>query len=420
MNNPPAAEPRVAVVVDGHSTGRFLVQEFADRGIGCVHVQTGAYGADSLRDNTQYLAQYNTESGVAALVSDLAEYPVCAVIPGLEGDGVIVADELSDALGLPGNAVKTSSRRRDKARMANALDAAGVRHIPHAISVSATELISVWREWGCGRVVVKPPASAGSEDVLACSTEEGIEAAVNEIVGKINACEHPNVAAMIQPYISGTEYVINAVSSDGSHCITDMWFCEKEPGPIGTPIDVYSDLLPSTGPTSDVLAEYIRRVLDAVDITWGASHAEVIVTSEGPVLVEVGARLMGGSFDFNKLRTIGAYSQLETTVDAFVDPDSFALKASHPYRQTKSVRTADLKPTQEGMLRSINLEPVRALESYLMEYVAVNPGDQLHSPIDRNTHIGFVTLAHSDLTVVEADYRRLRSVESAIFDVEPE
>ena len=53
-----------------------------------------------------------------------------------------------------------------------------------------------------------------------------------------------------------------------------------------------------------------------------------------------------------------------------------------------------------------------------MEYLSIGVGDRLTPPIDRNTHVGFVTLAHRDPDVVARDYAMLRAIESEIFDVE--
>ena len=97
--------------------------------------------------------------------------------------------------------------------MADALGAAGVRDIPHRMSQSPDDLLAAW-QWGCPSVVVKPPASSGSEDVRPCTTAQQIVAAAQRIIGKVNACEQLNPAAMIQPYVQGDEFVVDAVSAD--------------------------------------------------------------------------------------------------------------------------------------------------------------------------------------------------------------
>jgi hypothetical protein len=413
-----ATDSRVALIVDGHSTGTFLVREFGGRGVPCVHLQTGEYQAQQARDDHRYLARLTYEDDLAAVVANLAGYQVGWIVPGLEGDGVIIADKLAAALGLPGNDPATSAVRRDKAQMADALGAAGVRHIPHRVSQSPDDLVAAWREWGCPSVVVKPPASSGSEDVRPCTTAHQIVTAAERIIGKVNACEQLNPAAMMQPYVLGDEFVVNAVSADGSHCVTDVWWCLKEPGPLGTPLDVYSDLMTLDDSATGELINYVQRVLDAVGITWGASHAEVVWSNDGPVLVEVGARLMGGSFDFNTLSRSGVYSQIEAVVDACLDPRLFARRRDRGYRPHETARTADLAPTVSGRVRGVELGRVRLLDSYRMEYLSIGVGDWLTPPIDRNTHVGFVTLAHPDPDVVARDYAMLRAIESEIFDVE--
>merc|ERR1712178_304479 len=55
----------------------------------------------------------------------------------------------------------------------------------------------------------------------------------------------------------------------------------------------YARILPSTGPEQDMLIDYVWKALDALGIKHGPSHSEVIITTDGPCLVETGARMHG-------------------------------------------------------------------------------------------------------------------------------
>jgi len=57
----------------------------------------------------------------------------------------------------------------------------------------------------------------------------------------------------------------------------------------------YTKVIESIGEVQDSLRAYIAKVLDALGLYYGPSHAEVIVTNDGPCLVEVGARMHGAS-----------------------------------------------------------------------------------------------------------------------------
>jgi hypothetical protein len=248
-----------------------------------------------------------------------------------------------------------------------------------------------------------------------CRGAEAVAEAVAAVLGKVNACEEVNRAALLQPRIVGEEYVVNAVSRDGIHVITDVWRCYKVSTPTGTPLDEHSDLVAADDPSLGPLTDYARAVLDAVGIGWGASHAEIIVDADGPVLVEVGARLMGGTFDHNLLASAGVYSQLAGIVDAYVDPEAFARAAGRGYRPTRPARTVDLRPGVFGPIVAVNEEVLTTLPSYLTHYLAVGVGDTLADPIDRNTHVGYVNLTHPDAAQLDADYRDLRRREDDLF-----
>jgi hypothetical protein len=43
-------------------------------------------------------------------------------------------------------------------------------------------------------------------------------------------------------------------------------------------------------------ADYTTRVVNALGIRWDPAHCEVMLTQDGPTVIEVGARLAGAAF----------------------------------------------------------------------------------------------------------------------------
>merc|ERR1719240_81464 len=110
--------------------------------------------------------------------------------------------------------------------------------------------------------------------------------------GKVNICGLQNVGLIAQEFLKGTEYVVDSIScGKGQHAVVAMFKYQKLPDLTYE----YTKLIDSRGEIQDSLRAYIAKVLDEVGIYFGPSHAEVIVTKDGPCLVEVGARMHGAS-----------------------------------------------------------------------------------------------------------------------------
>ena len=83
---------------------------------------------------------------------------------------------------------------------------------------------------------------------------------------------------------------------------------------------VYFGMIPvdTASLEAKLLLNYTNRVLDALGMKNGASHAEVILTPTGPCLVEMNCRVQGGDGNWRPLAQAltGGYSQVEACVDA--------------------------------------------------------------------------------------------------------
>ena len=76
------------------------------------------------------------------------------------------------------------------------------------------------------------------------------------------------------------------------------------------------------------LVEYAYQVLDALDFRYGPSHGEYMMTEAGPVLIEVGARPMGGHFP----KPLLGHHLTDVSLDAYLDPEAFERARKRPYR----------------------------------------------------------------------------------------
>ncbi len=279
-----------AVVVDAYSTGAKLAPRFAAAGLPVVHVQSSPRMPDF------YLRSFRAEHFVANVVHDgdldatvaqLAAHDPAFVVVGSE-PGVLLADALSERLGLPSNGTALSPARRDKHAMAQALRAAGLRAVEELKTGDAGAAIAWAEDRGSWPVVVKPLDSAGTDGVSLCEDAASIEAAFAALLGRPNALQGANRELLVQELLTGTQLFFNSISWEGVHHISEIWQDNKR-RIAGNLVYDYEELLPRQGTKQDQVAPYVEQVLDALGIRFGPAHTEVMLTAERPGAGRVGS-----------------------------------------------------------------------------------------------------------------------------------
>jgi biotin carboxylase len=409
-----ARTKRVAIV-DAYSTGSYLPAALHRHGTEWVHVHSPkpdvhmTFKADGFVDDIRH------DGDVAATASALREYEVSCVIAGAES-GVELADRLSAELGTPGNGLSRSTARHNKYDMVMALRDAGLAHAATIVSSDAEDIIG-WAETTVGYpIVLKPVASAGADNVMACSSPAQVRAAHEKIIGSADRYGDANTVVLAQEFLEGDEYFVNIVSRDGRHHTVEIWRYYKRRLPGGNFIYDYDEPLSPDDPDAKKLASYTHQVLDALEVRHWASHTEVMLTARGPVLVECAARLGGtdpeGQILEINTRCLGA-NQVELLALAAAKPDEFDRLPTTTYRLLEHPRTVSLinsldigaAPSHEAMAA------IRALPSCVHTVLSHPEGQPLPRTIDVATQPGYVYLISDDPAQIAADYQRLREIE---------
>ncbi|MEO7687741.1 MAG: GNAT family N-acetyltransferase [Sphingomonas sp.] len=328
---------RIVAVVDPYDAGAMLAPAFAELGVAAVMVGSTsgiAPGEGALFDPATFRKVLPWQDDVAETIMALRDLGVEQVIAGSER-GVELADELSEALALPGNGTRLSAARRDKARMIEEVGRHGIR-VPRQIESASLGDILVWIDaGGHWPAVLKPRRAKGSDGVRLCASPEELVRAFHAIHDQPDRLGFHNETVLAQEFLVGREYVIDTVSHEGRHRLASLWAYGK-PAPGFESIGLLSTktLLPSVGPLADMLFAFAVRVLDALDIRHGAGHIEAIVDADGPVLVEIGARLHGGPPAHLMARAATGTSQLDLLVQSCVDPAVFLESVDQRYALT--------------------------------------------------------------------------------------
>ena len=411
------------IIVDGYSSGNLLAPEFKTREVNSDHVQSTeniwptlipSYRPEDFQRNFPYAGDFSR------LLAWAHEAKPLAVIAGTE-TGVELADRLSTALHLPNsNGTKKSLARRDKFLMIEACREAGLRVAQQSKAFDWQTANNWVRNANFSKFVVKPLKSAWTDQVFVCEDPAAVEKAFHEIVGSTNKLGIVNDAVLIQEFLPGTEYFINSVSCAGQHFFTDSWRYQKRTLHGHDCIYDTDVLLPSEGTLETALHNYVANVLNALEIKYGAAHAEVMWGEEGPILIEIGARLDGLTVpDYNR-QSVG-FSGLDVVLDAYLDAEKFRQRAAQPYKILKHARTVYLTSYVSGKIKSIPGEALlRKLPSFFQMRLRSQPGSDLEPTKNFFSCPGFVNLVHENENILQQDYEAIRQIERTdLFELEP-
>ncbi|MFD4551626.1 ATP-grasp domain-containing protein [Streptomyces sp. NPDC058466] len=410
-----------AVIVDGYSTGTFLPPAFARLGVEVVHVHSTAEPMASMLapDPAAYRDHFHCpdEAALEQTVQALAKLRPVAVLAGQE-PGVPLADALSERLGLATNGTARSMARRDKYEMAETLRAAGI-HCARQLKSSDPAQLADWAEREASYpVVVKPLSSASTDHVYRCHDAAEVAAAAGAVLDSTDIFDRRNTEALVQSFLSGTEYIVDTVSVDGERFVCGVWEYEKRVVPGGRNIydlDVLLD--PDQAPVPELIA-YVDTVLDALGIRHGPAHAEVIMTPDGPALVEIGARLNGNLNPGFHDVCLGA-NQADLTALAYTRPEEFRSRyAGRVYTKRQAAAVHNARTERSGVVESVDqaaVDRITALPSVHLMSVKLGPGKVVRPTTDLLSSPLRIFMTAPDLDTVRADHHAMAELTDAVY-----
>eukprot|EP01065_Artemidia_motanka_P020457 TRINITY_DN2449_c0_g1_i1.p1 TRINITY_DN2449_c0_g1~~TRINITY_DN2449_c0_g1_i1.p1 ORF type:complete len:570 (+),score=148.02 TRINITY_DN2449_c0_g1_i1:84-1712(+) len=382
--------------------------------------------SDSAREGGRALSAHSLASyealrlGVEGVVDEIlsGQLPVAAVVPF--SDGVVpLCDQVCRVLSIAGNDPSTSALRTDKLLMQEACRDAGIRWARSVCVRQFSEdvIAAAVAECGGWPVVVKPPRAAGSEGVTVCHCVSDVSS-LQHYLRRLTTEGAYIDALVVQEYLSGDEYVVNTVSWEGRHWVTDVWLSRKDDRLCYDRQELVTDC--SSAELGSVV-EYTRSVLQAVGLTAGAAHTEVMNTPQGPTLVEVNARAQG---DVPRATQVVGYDQMGAISWAISQPQRLdCLPAVYCSDGSAVVWVVFLLCPANGYLVTAVLSEVRALPTHRRmcrtHWEEATVRHHRYIPVlrtvDLNTCPGAVLLS-GPLEAVEADAARLRSeIEPRLF-----
>ncbi len=202
--------------------------------------------------------------------------------------GVLLAASLRESLGLPGLTREQALAFRNKERMKQVLDAAGIRTPRH---ISATTAAACWEaaETIGFPLILKPIAGAGSADTYRVHD-------ASELKESLPRLRHvPEVS--VEEFVDGEEFTFDTISIDGVPAYSNIAWYRPRPLVARSTEWISPQVVALRNVDQPDLAEGVamgHAVLQALSFESGFTHMEWYHKADGEVVFgEIGARPPG-------------------------------------------------------------------------------------------------------------------------------
>lgn len=289
----PTVPPRLLLLTSARSYRNEAFQQAATRlGIALV---LGIDMAPDLADYWHYTLGIDFQDQVAAvrrIATYAAEHPLTAIL-GVDDGGTLLAAQASAHLGLPHNAPLAAQAARDKYLM-RTLMAAGGAPCPLFRRFTTTDD----PHWVASQVsypcVVKPLDLNGSRGVIRADDPADLVIAIQRLTRLLQQGTSTAAPYLIEDFIPGVEVALEGMLDQGELTVLALF---DKPDPLDGPffeetIYVTPSRLPAA--TQAAISNTVQRAAKALGLQMGPVHAELRVNAQGPWMLEVAGRSIGG------------------------------------------------------------------------------------------------------------------------------
>lgn len=227
---------------------------------------------------------------IPAVVNAAKRHGVCGIVTVASDMPMRSVAAVAKELGLVGISDETALKATNKAFMRKAFEEQGVA-IPAFFKVSSKEEYFEAADKLGERFIVKPADNSGSRGIFLVDDKNNKE--VLEGAYEYSRKYSRNGDVMVEEFMVGPEVSVELLAVKGDYHVLQI----TDKLTTGAPHFVeIGHSQPSRLPeeTKEKIKALAIAAAKAVGIENGPGHAEIIVTKDGPKMVEIGARMGGG------------------------------------------------------------------------------------------------------------------------------
>ncbi|MBR7092915.1 MAG: ATP-grasp domain-containing protein [Clostridia bacterium] len=333
-------------------------------------------------------------------VSTIDEQGVWQAAADLGADGIMTlatdmpmraAAYACGRLGLPGISYETAVRATDKGEMIRAFEAAGVAHPQYVILPDPARADPAVLERIVYPCITKPTDNSGSRGVMLVQSRDELAQAL-----AYSSTNGRKGGVIVEEYMRGPEVSVEIVVYRGTVHVLQV----TDKLTTGAPHFVemgHSQPSRLSAPQLAAVQALAVQAVRAVGIVDGAAHVEIMVTRDGPKMVELGARLGGDCITTHLV-------PLSTGVDmvrAVIDIALGRVPAVEPgRRQGSAIRFFDVPCGRiRGIAGAEQARQIPGVREITFTKAAGDPVGEIGSSTDR---VGFVIAQGEDAAAAVA------------------
>ncbi|GES30273.1 ATP-grasp domain-containing protein [Streptomyces angustmyceticus] len=342
-----------------------------------------------------HLIDYQDIGLVTTLARALHQHaPFTRVLSQTEA-GPLVAGHLTTVLGIAGNGVGVARVLHDKLALRDLLNTRGLGSVAARRGTSCQALRDFVAHHG--GAVVKPTKGSGS-------------LAVRKVRSAGEATEAWDWLAsygvrhfMVEELLAGPELSVETFSVDGRHTVLAITGKDNGDGVVALGHVVPAEL---NQEEASAVAALTCRMLDAVGLVEGPAHTEVILTADGPRVVESHNRCAGGHI--NELVAMVHGVDLERLTYRLAGPDPVTV----PEPAADGAAAVRFLTPPAGRVESVEgVDEARAAAGVVRVEVKVEPGQDVR-PLHWSEDRSGVVVVRAENSAAAA--RRARQVAESI------
>jgi biotin carboxylase len=347
------------------------------------------------------------EQATAAITELARQKGSVVAVLGVDDATAVIAARVSADLGLPHNPVEAVAIARDKGRMRAKLAAAGVSVPRFCLLDERSDPRAAGAEVGYP-CVVKPLALSASRGVIRADDPEQLVAAVARTrrmladpeLARLHRAGEPDL--IVERFIPGREVALEALLRGGEFLPLALF---DKPDPLNGPFfeeSLYVTPSRLSSKKQRAILKWAARAAEVLGLREGPIHAELRLNDEGPWILEVAARSIGGLCS----RTLRF--GLGITLEELILRHALGLELPSIERESRAAGVLMLPIPAGGVLHEIHgLEEARAVPDVEDVTLTVRLGDRLVPLPEGNRYPGFAFARAETPQQVEAALRQV-------------
>ena len=335
------------------------------------------------------IKNFNYAKVQAAVVKLNLIHPIDAIISLLD-TRLIEAAKIAAKLGLPYLNPEAATLLRDKSSVRQRLSEKGISQPAYLKAETTSELINAVEQLGLP-VLIKPVDGYGSQNIVVLQEQADLDPWISPLEDMLpigadyGLGVHGRDKLVVERFLSGRLLGCDTLTFKGKHQLLGVHEKKMFAPPS---FAIQGGTFCSRSAEHEVIEDYVFSVLDAVGFNCGAAHVEIMVTKEGPQLIEINPRLVGAKIARLSSHGLG-YSVHEALIRLHLGYADRPLPNSR--RPAVAVSRWIVAPCA-GLMKDLSL-PDQSDRRIKEIDILAKAGDRVNTPFENADRLGVVMAA---------------------------